>query len=1002
MVRADLMETIPVQYQLGHKNTFNSVEKKWLIDTFLQEFRKSKDKSNVTAILDVGKNQASAMKAKMLQAFVEQFPYRDPNGRLDPSDTEAAALREVLCWDDPAEWSAAPHRMCNWMHKQKRKPATGSGKRKTTSQAPAKSAGSSRSAVAATEEGDIDELEEEDDPYKPDPAHLRVENETWQYFMNNTTTAWSAIAPEELVSRQKRLLEDLEKALRALSRATGAEMVLYGVLEQEGVLKSIEQVHAILSKQINLTHACRVTTPRANRWLADQSNDITRQEFTWFVARKIGPPLCTDVLNPAQTVYGDPERGYDPIYPISQCSIPQHMRLTDLFLRYKWQWGGGRGDVPYELIEEDARSGRYAMTSPDRYPAGITVLTSPYKMSNNDVISWANHFVAGQQGDIDPEFCWMFMQTRPGKFETGTRTEMSSTSRLQFLPESEAYLGFLENRPAMEDLANNKEELPVATEQRPYMSLSSDRVAQLKEDVGSDTVYAELLDEFVEFEKSWPAMYPAEFYGELLKLLPMLPDKPPSGLDELNILDQEDGGFISPRFYLQDDDENTKWCLFSVLSGCSKEQYVHPPSMTLYGGPFGVKWAVLILCFLRLNELLLERSDVKQLDIYDKVEAEFTKKDAREVRIAAGNLKKALYTSRLRLRKTLPDCSYRSEPTGRRDLFNFKDEDVARVKCSALGVWADEWTEAKIARPATAEEAAALKAPKRPAEHGELPPKKSQRTKIAGMGKKRPEKSEEGVQSADVRTTRLSSRRRAQSSTRHKSESLSAEDSKSDDSPQDEFMGDSSGGEVEEMESESVQDEIGKAGPSKKKQSARQQRQGAVEVSLPPPSSTTSAAPPRRSGRMPKKLELGRERRRMQMSYPVLREPEEPAQKAAELLLHCANVDLTEDQVTQIPVPMCETIEATIGLAHEVVQMVTGAVIYMVAAWEDGDSDIKVAQWIPNRIEYNTTGPAIYPSEQSDLQPRLPPQDPKLEQEVDRVNEYMQALSVWQGTKDLS
>ncbi|KAG8793232.1 hypothetical protein FRC12_003449 [Ceratobasidium sp. 428] len=856
MVHSELMDTIPSEYKLANKNTFNAVEKKWLIDTFLHEFReidgrknaakparsgKSRDKSNVTSILESGKNQASAMKAKMLQGFVKQFPYRDPNGRVDPSDTEAAALRAALCWDDPAEWSAAPTRMYDWMHKQKRKPSGGNGKQKSTPQAAAKSAGSSKSAVAAATEDDIDELEDEleesdDHPYKPDPAHLSEEKKTWQYFMDNTTTAWSAVDPEVLVSRQKRLLEDLEKALRALSRATGAEMALYGVWEQEGVLMSGE-----------------VTTPRANRWLADQSSEISRQEFTRFVARKIGPPICSDVFNPAATVYGDPEQGYEPIYPIVNCSVPQHMRLLDLLFRYKWQWGAGRGDVPYELIEEDARSGRYAMSSPDRYPAGIDVLISPYKMSDEHVIAWANHIVAGQQGDIDPEFCWMFTQPRPGRFETGTRRHMSSSSKLRFLPESQAYLAFLEDRPSLEDLANRKDQLPVASEKPAYTSLHPNRVAQLKDDVGSDTVYAQLLDELVEHDKVWPVEYPAEFYKELAKVLPMLPPQPPSGLDELDVLSQEVGGFISPRFHLQDNDENARWRLFSVLTGCAEEQYIHTPSMTLHGGPLGVKWAVLTLCFLRLNELLLERSDIKRPDSYDGVEAEITRKDAREVRIAAESLLKALRTSKIRLLKTLPDRSYQSEPTGRQDLFNFSDEDVARVKYHALGAWADEWREAGIAQPMTAEEAAAHKAPKRPAEHGDSPPKKSQRTKIAGMGRKRSENLEvESGQSTEVRTTRQTTRRRAQSSTRRKSDSQSAEESKSDNTPQDEYMASTSDGEAEDVESESVQDEKGKTGPSKKKRGTGIKGQGKVEVSLPPASSTRTVAPARRSTRMPK------------------------------------------------------------------------------------------------------------------------------------------------------
>ncbi|KAG8793231.1 hypothetical protein FRC12_003448 [Ceratobasidium sp. 428] len=168
-------------------------------------------------------------------------------------------------------------------------------------------------------------------------------------------------------------------------------------------------------------------------------------------------------------------------------------------------------------------------------------------------------------------------------------------------------------------------------------------------------------------------------------------------------------------------------------------------------------------------------------------------------------------------------------------------------------------------------------------------------------------------------------------------------------------------------------------------------------------------------------LELEREKRRMRTCYPLFGKPKEPAQKAAELLLHCANVDLAKDRASQLPAPIMETIETTVGMVNNVLQRATGAVIYTIAVWDDGDSGTQVYEWIPPRIgdklvanrewvekflfathttlgpafsrDFPTTYPAIYGLKQHDWRPRLPPRHPMLQQEVDWIDEYMQALS---------
>ncbi|KAG8781155.1 hypothetical protein FRC12_022184 [Ceratobasidium sp. 428] len=187
---------------------------------------------------------------------------------------------------------------------------------------------------------------------------------------------------------------------------------------------------------------------------------------------------------------------------------------------------------------------------------------------------------------------------------------------------------------------------------------------------------------------------------------------------------------------------------------------------------------------------------------------------------------------------------------------------------------------------------------------------------------------------------------------------------------------------------------------------------------------TTSNATAANLSVAPSALEMERDVRRMQMSYPIFGKPKDSAQKAANFLLHCADVDLTLDRANQLPAPIAETIGTTLQIVNDVVSRATGAVIYSIAAWDDLESGDQVFESIPERLgedlkgnklvaegflysihktlgpsfsrDFYTTYPAIYGLKTNDWRPRLPPEHPQFQQEVDWIDEYVQALALWQ------
>ncbi|KAG9123079.1 hypothetical protein FRC07_000261, partial [Ceratobasidium sp. 392] len=160
----------------------------------------------------------------------------------------------------------------------------------------------------------------------------------------------------------------LDHVIRAVSRATEAEMVLHGVWEDGGVMNSME-----------------VASQQAQEFLSDDTSMYARQGFTMHVCRVNGPHLCTDTSNPAPTVYGDPAKDYLPIFPIVSFSELQTMRLLDLWFRFLWRWLSGQGNLPYALMKEDSKSKTFVLTDPERYPNGVKVFKHPFEMTTDEL-----------------------------------------------------------------------------------------------------------------------------------------------------------------------------------------------------------------------------------------------------------------------------------------------------------------------------------------------------------------------------------------------------------------------------------------------------------------------------------------------------------------------------------------------------------------------------------------------------------------------------------------
>ncbi|KAG8716633.1 hypothetical protein FRC09_015466 [Ceratobasidium sp. 395] len=592
-------------------------------------------------------NLAEALREEMTIAFEELFPWRNPNSKLKKKNEKD--LQEALQFTTRV-WNDLGNKLYIWLQKEKQNRANKTGDK---GKQPATTRRAKRGKQREAESPPLD-------VYGPNPDELLKEEKSFLYLMEQSRKPWSAIDPEELVSRKKRLADDMRNVVRAVSRATGAEMVLYGVWQKPGEKK-------LLSTEIS--------SWRARYFLSLLPSINLRQTFTSHIAQLCGPHLATDIDDPAATIYDDPSRNYMPMWPNQTFSELHTQRLLELYMQLFWLWTGGLHDVPYRLMMEDAVSGTYAMAELRRYPPDVPVLNPPLSMTQPEVTSWVNHILAGQEERIEPPRRWRFVQPSPGKYDSYTREHISGSSTLHFPPECHA---FANHRMAQLPQGSSKardDELPTVPEDdSPHCSVIPEKVDELKRLLGAEMVFARLLDALQQHDEAGPYELTRDAYLELRTSMPLLGNTIPATNDDIGFLVQEPGGFISPQYYRQLRAEDRAWRLFSLLNSCEANKWIHAASGTMVSGRYGVKWPVLMLVFLRLNQQMIQAANPKLPDSYAGLDAALSSRDVEEVEII------------------------RTGGRGGAWLENFSPNDLGGVDINCAPEPTDEWTQNQLSR----------------------------------------------------------------------------------------------------------------------------------------------------------------------------------------------------------------------------------------------------------------------------------------------------------------
>ncbi|KAG8727889.1 hypothetical protein FRC10_005490 [Ceratobasidium sp. 414] len=294
-------------------------------------------------------------------------------------------------------------------------------------------------------------------------------------------------------------------------------------------------------------------------------------------------------------------------------------------------WQGGNLPVPWARLQTDGETGQYCLIQQHRLPDSVKCLRSPGRFSEKETWAWAHSLRSPERTGL---FLFQFRQVRPGQVEEETRTIMHPKSRIHYGPKSLLYMRRRMMEHGLE--LDQWEGLPPMPAQVPVMWTDESRAWAQEAAVG-EPVFSVLLDYLTAYEDFGP--YQAtradweRFRDGCLLLKRDLPD-PTAGVEHLVYQTDSNGEQLPREMFDANLPNSAAWSPGEIVSWIEGQAFVHR-SGTLIAGPYGVKWAFLVLLLLFVCGEKIEEGRGPR---YRNVEVSWSKARTKEVVDCANRL----------------------------------------------------------------------------------------------------------------------------------------------------------------------------------------------------------------------------------------------------------------------------------------------------------------------------------------------------------------------------
>ncbi|KAG8789228.1 hypothetical protein FRC12_013721 [Ceratobasidium sp. 428] len=296
-------------------------------------------------------------------------------------------------------------------------------------------------------------------------------------------------------------------------------------------------------------------------------------------------------------------------------------------------------------------------------------------MSDKEREMWRDHITQGQLDNLLESKRFMFLQPLPGQFDLVWKTTPGRDARVSYLPEGQNYA-----RSLLKISERRVDRLPIAHSGQHYETFQASVEQRLMQYFPNpNNIYVKLLKVGGFYDRAAPAQETEESEGPTYLTLTA----------EI---------FFPEAFYKTRSKTKGPPGFAPLIDWCQPNAWLHQPSQTLLGGPFGVKWPVLLVVTLAINCMLIHRAEGPHPPFVDSVKPSFTADQLTTVEKLAWEWVKALgklydllgLSLRDRLApESAPGLAWLEEWTAEKDL---KD-----VEATGLLPWASEWEEREMA-----------------------------------------------------------------------------------------------------------------------------------------------------------------------------------------------------------------------------------------------------------------------------------------------------------------
>ncbi|KAG8705820.1 hypothetical protein FRC11_008761, partial [Ceratobasidium sp. 423] len=319
-------------------------------------------------------------------------------------------------------------------------------------------------------------------------------------------------------------------------------------------------------------------------------------------------------------------------------------------------WQGGGTEVPYHLLEEDAKNDRWQIVKKMVLPNGVQFVRNPMKMGETELTLWYKQLRMGWEGHLAENRVFQFDQPRPGIQCSGYQWRRAPNALIGYGPECLSYAR-LHLQPMTTQPAPRIDRIPnVHTDEPCYESVSRDDIATLGESMGEACPITFLLQALLEHDSMHPYQAADEDWITMIEGMPYLKLIPPAAKAFIDHLDVKNG-WLPWAFFDAEHPTHHDQNLTRILAWCSPLRWRHGLTGTLIGGRCGVKWPVIILLMLVSNIRKVEQnpaSVVRHYGVGRSPHVAFAQRDTQHINACMKSLHRALVQSTRQLASTLP------------------------------------------------------------------------------------------------------------------------------------------------------------------------------------------------------------------------------------------------------------------------------------------------------------------------------------------------------------